>query len=285
MCRFAAYLGPPIGLDALITRPVNSLIHQSFKAKEREEPLNGDGFGVGWYVPEISERPASFRSVTPAWNNVNLLELARVTRSRCIFAHVRAASPGLPVMETNCHPFVAGGLMFMHNGYIPSFVDLRRELHGELSDAAYRSIRGSTDSETAFALFQDALSARTESDLAERLASALSDTIGRVVDLARGAGVTAQHQLNLAVTDGEHMAVSRFATGAPDSANSLYVHDGQRYVCEGDVCRMLEPDDEGAAVLVTSEPLSEDPGWQRVPANHSVIVSPGDAIRFESIEL
>ena len=48
MCRFLAYRGTPIKLDKLLYRPKNSLINQSFRAREREEPLNGDGFGVGW---------------------------------------------------------------------------------------------------------------------------------------------------------------------------------------------------------------------------------------------
>lgn len=49
MCRFVAYLGEPILAEDLITKPINSLIHQSYHAKEMAEPLNGDGFGMGWY--------------------------------------------------------------------------------------------------------------------------------------------------------------------------------------------------------------------------------------------
>jgi len=46
MCRFVYYQGQPITLSALLTEPENSLIHQSFQARERVEPLNGDGFGM-----------------------------------------------------------------------------------------------------------------------------------------------------------------------------------------------------------------------------------------------
>ena len=49
MCRLVAYLGRPILMEKLLIEPKNSLINQSFNAKEIEEPLNGDGFGVGWY--------------------------------------------------------------------------------------------------------------------------------------------------------------------------------------------------------------------------------------------
>lgn len=92
MCRFVLYHGPPITLGSLVTEPENSLIHQSYQSRERAEPLNGDGFGLAWYAPELSAAPALFRSISPAWNNANLLSLARVVRSHCILAHVRAAT-------------------------------------------------------------------------------------------------------------------------------------------------------------------------------------------------
>ena len=101
MCRFVLYLGPPIRLGALITEPTHSLIHQSLKSEERAEPLNGDGFGVAWYGPESGAMPARFRSVTPAWSNENLKDIARVVESGCILAHVRAASRGHTAGEAN----------------------------------------------------------------------------------------------------------------------------------------------------------------------------------------
>jgi predicted glutamine amidotransferase len=277
MCRFALYLGPPIQLAALVTRPTNSIIHQSFQNAEREEPLNGDGFGVAWYVPEVTAEPAVFRSVSPAWSNQNLQSLARVTRSPCVLAHVRAATPGLPVTETNCHPFVAGRLAFMHNGDVPGFLRMKRTLQGLLSDEAYHAIHGSTDSEHLFALFLDRLR-ETGGDGAARLTAALDATLSQIVALSRQFGIDEPAYLNIAVTDGEHAVVVRGTTGPPELAESLYVHTGRQYVCEGDVCRMIDPDDGEAAVLVCSERLSEDPGWDRVPPNHLVILHDGERV-------
>lgn len=123
MCRFLIYHGPPLRISQLVREPNHSLIRQSFRSAERVEPLNGDGFGIAWYVPDVSPEPALFRSITPAWSNQNLLHLARVTVSPCVLGHVRAASPGLAVTETNAHPFVFGRYAFMHNG--ESFVACR----------------------------------------------------------------------------------------------------------------------------------------------------------------
>ncbi|MGH7456197.1 MAG: class II glutamine amidotransferase, partial [bacterium] len=145
MCRFLAYKGAPITLDNLLFQPKNSLIHQSYKAQERPEPLNGDGFGVGWYVPELDPEPAVFVSTTPAWNNRNLRYNASKVRSGCIFAHVRAASVG-SVSEANCHPFHYQKFLFMHNGNIGGFKVIKRHLRNRLSDELYDWIHGQPDS-------------------------------------------------------------------------------------------------------------------------------------------
>ncbi len=272
MCRFALYLGPPLTLDALVTRPANSIIHQSFDSRERSGRLNPDGFGLAWYVPEISPEPALFRSITPAWSDRNLRHLARVTKSPCILAHVRAASPGLPVTESNCHPFVSGPYAFMHNGGVGGFPRLRRRLRESLSDEAEAGIEGTTDSELLFALFLDERR-RARGAAAAAMADALLAVIERVREAGAKEGVEEPHHLNLAVTDGTRAVVSRFTSGPPEAAPSLYVHEGRCYVCEEGVCRMVEPEAGHGAVIVCSEPLSADPGWARVAPNHVVVVA------------
>ncbi len=292
MCRFTLYLGPPIALSSLITEPTHSLIHQSFESLEREEPLNGDGFGVGWYAPEMSDRPAVFRSVSPAWSNRNLLELCRVTRSPCVLAHVRAATRGLSVTETNCHPFAQGRLTMMHNGEVGGFARMRRGIIAGLSDRAFEAVQGTTDSEHLFGVFLDEHGASgvessgggasgVESSTGDTLAGALHRALVRVSALGRALGLDEPSYLNVAVSDGRHAAVSRCTTDALGRADSLYVHTGRRYVCESGVCRMIEPSGgAGPAVIVSSEPLSADPGWTAVPVNHMVVV---DANRSVSI--
>ncbi|MEE9580352.1 MAG: hypothetical protein V3V74_03435, partial [Nitrosomonadaceae bacterium] len=60
-------MGPEIKMGSLVTEPTHSIIVQSYRSKEREEPLNGDGFGVAWYPPDKGEAPGVFKSVSPAW--------------------------------------------------------------------------------------------------------------------------------------------------------------------------------------------------------------------------
>ena len=278
MCRFLLYLGDSIPLDLLIARPANSLIHQSFHAEMRQ-PLNGDGFGIAWYAPRFGQEPAVFRAVTPAWNNLNLQHLVRVTESECILAHVRSASPGMAVNEANCHPFVYGPFAFMHNGGVAGFQKFKRRLVAQLSDESYHSVAGTTDSAHLFALFLDCWVASPQVDPLQRIADALHNTIETTVTLLREHDITEPTQLNIAVSDGRHAVVCRYATGDLAAAPTLYWHEGKRYECRDGVVYMVDPIvDSGApdaqtdTVIVASEPLSDDYGWQLVEPNCMVLI-------------
>lgn len=281
MCRFVLYLGEPIVLETILSKPVNSLINQSYDAEERD-PLNGDGFGVAWYTPDISPEPAVFKSASPAWSNRNLLHLGRVTRSGCVLGHVRAGSAGIPVSENNCHPFLWGKLAFMHNGGIGDFPLIRRALLGELSDEAFSLIQGETDSEHLFALFLDCWMSQKESDPVEAMAAALDQTIEKVVKLLNAKGVRTESQFNLAVSDGIHAAATRCSTGPAEKMPTLYWHEGRRYIYENGECHMIDYDVRTDTVIIASEPLSNDPGWEplapnsliMVRENHDVILRP-----------
>lgn len=290
MCRFVIYLGPSIPIADLVTRPAHSLIRQSYKARERQEPLNGDGFGLAWYAPDISRHPATFRDVTPAWNNENLANLARVTQSGTILAHVRAATQGLSVIQTNCHPFTAGRFAFMHNGNVSGFWQRRRHFLNLFSDDAFTAVRGTTDSEHMFGLFLDnmarkvskvdgeAVSQDVETSLAD-MAASLSETLSQVAELVAEEEQTST--LNLAVSDGDQVVVSRCVVGDEAHANTLYVHSGKRYVCDdNDESHFAEPDGDGEAIIIASEPLFARESWQAVPMNHLVLVDSDRSVSF-----
>ncbi|MEO8055820.1 MAG: class II glutamine amidotransferase [Acidobacteriota bacterium] len=274
MCRFALYVGPPITVDSLTTRPEHSILKQSLHAEEREDPTNGDGFGVGWYVPEIGPEPALYRSPVPAWNDPNLLHISRVSKSPCILAHVRAASPGTAVSVSNCHPFAYGPFAFMHNGAISGFSRIRRRLEAGLSEEAFAAIQGTTDSELAFALFLDAYARVKGEDATERMVGALTEVVAKIEWTADDAGVNEASYLNFAVTDGRRAVVMRYAT-PPRVPASLWGSHGRQFTCEGGVCRMSDPGKEGAATLVCSEPLSADGDWQKIPSQNMVVIRGG----------
>ena len=286
MCRFTYYQGAPVVLADLITEPAHSLIHQSFHSTEREEPLNGDGFGLAWYV-EGTDEPALFRSVTPAWSNRNLRELARVTSSACVLAHIRAATQVLEVTETNCHPFKSGRYTFMHNGDVGGFTRIRRRLLRTLGDAAFHSITGSTDSEHLFAVFLDELDRAGPAANGGRLAfltECLERAIDRVLDMAAEHAPEEASYLNLVLCDGASAVACRYSTAGPGTAESLYVARGT-YACEGGEARIEETDGEGIAVIVSSERLSDDGCWHPAPAGQWVMISPEMEVTYREMRV
>ena len=272
MCRFTFYRGEPLAVSQLITEPHHSLIHQSYQSREREEPLNGDGFGLAWYI-EGSTEPAIFRAVTPAWSNRNLRELARVTKSHCVLAHVRAATQVLEVSETNCHPFKHGRYTLMHNGDVGGFHRIRRALLNSLSERAFGSIHGSTDSEHLFALFLDEIERAPDATGVEGMVEALERAIDRVLDLADEHARGEASYLNLVVSDGASAVACRYVTGDVADAETLYVAKG-RYVCADGQARILPAENGGGAVLVSSERLADDQAWEAVPVGWWLMISP-----------
>ncbi|MDX1480522.1 MAG: class II glutamine amidotransferase [Woeseiaceae bacterium] len=283
MCRFVMYMGPAVTLGSLVTEPEHSLIRQSYKAAEREEPLNGDGFGVAWYTPSLSERPGVFKDVSPAWNNLNLLAIAPVISSECLMAHVRAATPGLPVSQRDCHPFTWQRFAFMHNGEVAKFADIRRPLRRSLSDRAYRWIQGGTDTEHLFALFIDQYEKRSESDEVERIFQALRATVAIIEDMTAPIRGDARSTLNLVVTDGSVAVVTRYSTKG-SKPETLYVHRDHQFECDADGRGRLVPTDS-PAVLVASEPLTRGPDWRCIDPDHAILVRPSREHELRPFEL
>jgi ergothioneine biosynthesis protein EgtC len=271
MCRFVMYLGEPLSLASLVTLPTNSLIHQS-RESEVSTIMNADGFGVAWYGDGV-DVPAVFRSITPAWSNRNLLSLARVARSHCVLAHVRSATQGMAIHEGNTHPFTHGRYSFMHNGSIAQFSRIRRGILDRLSDETFHVLEGTTDSEHVFGLFLDALRPLEGLAPAEAMGRALEVAVGQVLDLLDENAVTEPTSLNLAVADGSSVAALRFSTGPPQDAPTLYYHEGRRYVCEDGVCRMIDADARADTVIIASECLSEDDGWELIGHNSLLLVT------------
>ena len=272
MCRFTLYLGPTIRLESLLIEPAHSLIRQSSHSREREEPLNGDGFGVGWYAGHFTPEPAVFRSITPAWNNRNLHNLTRVVASDCIMAHIRAATQSSGVNEANCHPFRFKQYLCMHNGDIGNFRQVRRPLLDSICDDAFGNVYGSTDSEHFFAVFIDeVLREKPGPDAAARMADALGRAIARVTETVAQHGGGAPSYLNVAIADGDHAVVSRYANDPEHPPESLYYFVGDLYP-RAEIDDTKETGAEGRASIVSSERLTPDPGWESIPANSMAIL-------------
>ena len=286
MCRFLCYKGPEILLADLLYRPQHSLILQSFHAKERTEPLNGDGFGIGWYASQISSTPCVFASLTPAWSNHNLRQLSEHVKSSCFFAHVRAASPGMRVSEVNCHPFQYGRLLWMHNGGIRDFWRIKRRLRASLPDQLYNMIEGTTDSEHAFAVFLHLLGDTDRISGAREMGQALVNTIERLERWTAETGLSGPSYYNFAVTDGQSVAAIRYVSDPAVEPQSLYYSTGGKYECGNGTCQFSECSPNERTIIIASERLtSEKEDWARVAPNHVLMVEADFTVQLELMDV
>mmetsp|Transcript_11342 Transcript_11342/g.17217 ORF Transcript_11342/g.17217 Transcript_11342/m.17217 type:complete len:347 (-) Transcript_11342:76-1116(-) len=313
MCRFAVYVSPskPVLLADLLTRPNHSIVKQSYGCTERKvsyavpSSLNADGFGIAWYPlqnkqvtdnteakesEEAQEGACLFCSILPAWNDKNLHRISEKIESPIVFAHVRAASLGSIISQTNCHPFVHNQYTFMHNGGIGGFSELKKHIITTISADLYKHINGTTDSEHAFMLFLNHLPSQKNRGNAlqepQALLMALKKTVVHILHLQRKLKLNVESLLNFAVSDGNTTLVSRIylhsktdvdenEISIESKAASLYFSCGSMWtLCSDNEYRMRHTNMNEDAVIVASERLSlnhED--WVEVPHNRIVVIS------------
>jgi glutamine amidotransferase len=268
-----AWLGQPVLIEELLFKSPHGIVDQSLHARMGAEPTNGDGFGLGWYG--TGEGPGVYRSVSPAWGDPNLHELAAHVESPLFMTHVRAAI-GSPVQETNCHPFRRGNWLFVHNGFIADFHLLRRDLMLAIEPELFADVQGSTDTEVVFHL---ALTFGLEEDPI----GALERTVGLIEETGRRHGVTNVVQASFGVSDGESLWAVRYASGG--DARSLFAST------DAEAIRHLYPDNPRFQRLteddrlIVSEPFSDLPGvWHEIPEATAAIVRPGGVLEKQPFQ-
>jgi glutamine amidotransferase len=221
--------------------------------------------------------PCVFTSILPAWNNMNLIRLSEKIYSRLVFAHVRAASAGFPVAETNCHPWSYGKFLWMHNGYIAGFQKMKRRLQMCVRDELYHYVQGNTDSEWMFALFLNNLTDPLNQEFtADQLKQALLKTISQLNEWAKELNITQWSLMNFAVSDGQTTLCTRYVNSASAEPASLFYSSGTRFEASNDKgeYKMVKADRREGVVIVTSEPLTfERTDWLPVPVNSIVVIT------------
>jgi predicted glutamine amidotransferase len=266
MCRWNAYFGQPLLVDELLYRTEHSLIDQSLRARMGVETTNGDGFGLGWYRSDKVDTPGRYRSVTPAWSDANLRDLASHIESPLFLAHIRATT-GTPVQQTNCHPFRHGRWLFVHNGVIDGFQDMRRDLLLAIDPSLFDAVGGSTDSEVRVYL---ALTLGLDHDPL----GAVEQAVGFDEATGQAHGIEHPVQMTLGFSDGERLYAVRYST--EHRSRTLFVSK------DSESLRALHPDNPRIGRLtdedrvVVSEPFSALPGlWSEVPESTALIIQHG----------
>ncbi|HEV7629089.1 MAG TPA: ergothioneine biosynthesis protein EgtC [Streptomyces sp.] len=262
MCRHLAYLGPPVSLADIVTRPANGLYEQSWAPRrQRYGTVNADGFGLGWYPQdhlhesrgELRQEvllPARYRRAVPIWADGNLPDLTRAVHSTAILAAVRDATEGTAQDETAAAPYADGRWLFSHNGAVPDWERLIEDLGTRMNARDLLRLEARCDSALLWALLTQQLRA------GEPAEDALAALAARTAEIRPGA------RLNFLLTDGRTIIATR-------CGDTLWYRTGAQ------------------SVLVASEPdaAQEDAGggelegsWQEVP-DDSLLVATASTVR------
>ncbi|GAA1824266.1 ergothioneine biosynthesis protein EgtC [Planosporangium flavigriseum] len=247
MCRHLAYLGPPVPLARLLTEPAHSLLRQSWAPRHMRGggTINADGYGFGWYpggYPSGAAAALRYRRNCPMWSDGNLPALAAGITSGGVLAAVRNATTGMPVVETAIAPFAEGPWLFSHNGVIAGWPDSVAKLADRLPTRDLLTLDAPTDAALLWALVRASLRAGAAP------AAAVAHVVAEVARAAPGS------RLNLLLTDGSQIV-------ATTAGHALSI-------------RRTTGRDAADHVLVSSEPLDNDPGWEPVPEGRLVVATP-----------
>jgi len=262
MCRWLAYVGPPVEMAALVLRPRHSLVRQSLSSLHGVTPVNGDGFGLAWWghKPE----PGRYRDTLPAWNDSNLKSLTEQIASRLFFAHVRA-STGTDTSRANCHPFTCDRVAFMHNGQIGGWSTVRRAVEALIPDRLYQQRQGTTDTEALFLL-------AVANGMAEDPLGGLARAVGLVRGEMEAAQIEQPFRMTAAMSDGHRVVCARWSSDR--QSPSLYSAPSEAIASF--TGRDLGLDH---AWLILSEPLDDEgDGWTPIAESSALIATPDSAV-------
>lgn len=264
MCRIAAYLGPPARLSSLFGEPPHGLNDQGRNAREMADShVAGDGWGVGWFLPDAGPRPGLIKSILPIWSDQNARTALHAILSGSIVGHIRFASPNIETCFTNTPLYAMDDHLWTINGMLEPWPGpLSKAMRDRLDADHEAEMRGATDAEMMGALWRTHFRRTGGRDAAAALRSMLRE----VRDLVRAHDGKIKTNVILGRASG--ILAVRYAE--PGEPNSLYYLHG-------------EPRWQGGA-LIASEPMDDGPGWHEVRPD-TLVRADASGIRLEPLDL
>ncbi|MFC3909855.1 class II glutamine amidotransferase [Legionella dresdenensis] len=282
MCRVLVYLGKQATpIYDLLYGPDNSLAHQSYAPQlmHHIQNLAGLGFCAWDEQTENPRLPFYYKTTELPFFDKNLYRLSRKINTNCLLAHVRGVeySTNETVADQNVHPFKLENcqVAFAHNGSLSSMPLMKQMLTGLIKPAIYSQIRGTTDSEWIYSLFLSQLDDYTAEITLDEAWYALIKALKIIRDVRRQHNITESSPVNLFVTNGKYLIVTRFVYDFGCSVNkvqkafleyhSLWATFGEQYGMYDGVYKM-QGSEKRRNILFASEPLTNDrTTWIELP--------------------
>ena len=221
-----------------------------------QSEVNADGFGIAALSAE--EALLLIRNPVRAAGDRIYRGVARHAEACQFLVHLRYADTG-GVSLPNTHPFLQDGRVFAHNGVVGDLERLEQRLGEHLA-----MVSGETDSERVFALITLCIR-QAGGDVRAGIGAA-------VRELAEGYEL---YSINFVLGEVGHLWAFRY----PEH-NPLLVleHAGERALIERDAHGTLsmraDPRGDEPMVVIASERMDDDPGWQDVGVGELIHVGP-----------
>lgn len=234
----------------------------------RQSEVNADGYGMAALTAE--QGLVLIRNPVQASQDRAYRDVARRLEACEMIVHLRYADTG-KISLSNTHPFNQDGRVFAHNGVVG---DLDRIEAGLGSNRAM--VMGDTDSERFFAVITLAIRA-AGGDTRAGITAAVREIVAKYE----------LYSLNFVMGEIGHIWAFRY----PEH-NELHVlerkaggHAGDRPLRHEDSTLRVHSDDASRtpAVIIASERISDEPGWEEVKPGELIHIGPGLEVDREII--
>jgi glutamine amidotransferase len=236
----------------------------------RQSEANADGYGLAALTAGhgmVLVRNPVEAATNPAYN-----QLARRLVACQMMVHLRYADTG-DVSLVNTHPFSEDGRLFAHNGVVGDLDKIDAQL-----GQSRAMVMGDTDSERFFALITVAIRA-AGGDVRAGITAAVREIVASFE----------LYSLNFVLSEIGHIWAFRY----PEH-NTLYIHrrrpggpGGHDQLDQADAGGTLRlHSDDGAEtplVVIASERISAEEGWEEVGVGELIHVGPGLEVDRETI--
>jgi predicted glutamine amidotransferase len=222
---------------------------------------NADGYGLATFDGEGDL--SLVRAPVRAADDEAFAAAARATRAAVFLAHVRYADTG-EVSDANTHPFSLDGRIFAHNGVVSDLEELDRRLGNDRS-----LVQGQTDSERFFALMTLAIREHGGDVRAGIIATAAMLARDITLYSLNFLLATAGHLWAFRYPEHNHLYFLPRAPGGPRGDQPLDEHSSH-----GTIRMRAREGSRRRMIIVASEPMDEDLGWEELASGELLHVGP-----------
>jgi glutamine amidotransferase len=261
MCRlFALHAGAhDVEADFWLLEAPTSLAAQS--------EVNAEGFGIAALSSESAL--LLIRNPVQAGSDRIYRAVARHAEACQFLVHLRYASTGV-VSLPNTHPFLQDARVFAHNGVVGDLERLEQRLGEHLA-----MVSGETDSERLFALITLCIRA-AGGDVRAGITAAVSE-LAEHFEL---------YSINFVLGEVGHLWAFRYPEHNPLLILEHAGGDNQELIerdAHGTLTVRADPRGDARMVIIASEPMDADPGWQEVGVGELVHVGPDLAVDRQTL--